>query len=250
MDATELKNIAKETACLPVSGCSRSMAAWHKHANNLRSLILERNPHDFLQWKVIRDTMVAPGVHTGKRMDYLTSHPDYNKLRPLLTDHAAIQMIYHVMQYQDRTGLHVSELSSIVEFGGGYGNLCRAIHRLGFNGQYTIWDLPIFSALQRFYLENSGITRVACGQICQPVETDLFIATWSLSEVSHGYKDYVLRRVRAGSVLIAYSNVFEEIGDNRAYFKRWAKPHWHHWEMPFLRGHYYLIGNDNLSDDL
>ena len=63
-----------------------------------------------------------------------------------------IHQAYHLARFQEETGLPVSRFPLIVEFGGGYGSLCRLVHKLGFKGQYIIFDLPEFVALQKFYL--------------------------------------------------------------------------------------------------
>ena len=38
-----------------------------------------------------------------------------------------------------------------MEFGGGYGALCLAVWAGGFNGQYVIFDLPVFSQVFFFF---------------------------------------------------------------------------------------------------
>lgn len=45
----------------------------------------------------------------------------------------------------------------VLEFGGGYGSLCRGFHRCGFKGKYMIFYFPHFSTLQRFFLGSAGI---------------------------------------------------------------------------------------------
>jgi hypothetical protein len=45
----------------------------------------------------------------------------------------------------------------IIEFGGGFGSMCRLVHALGFRGQHIIFDLPPVWALQRYYLRLHGI---------------------------------------------------------------------------------------------
>src|SRR5207244_11597755 len=51
----------------------------------------------------------------------------------------------------------VDDLACVLEFGGGYGSMCRLFHNLGFRGRYLIFDLPAFSALQRFFLRSIGM---------------------------------------------------------------------------------------------
>ena len=46
----------------------------------------------------------------------------------------------------------------IVEFGGGYGCLCHSVHGAGFKGRYVIFDLPVFTAVQTFYLRSNYLS--------------------------------------------------------------------------------------------
>ena len=45
----------------------------------------------------------------------------------------------------------------IVEFGGGYGSMCRLVRKLGFKGRYVIFDLRPILALQKYYLGLHGV---------------------------------------------------------------------------------------------
>lgn len=151
----------------------------------------------------------------------------------------------------EKTGKKFNELNFTLEFGGGYGNLCRLIHKLGFQGKYIIFDLPVFSALQKYYLKLSGLPVfeeiIATGIFCindikklikilrkyTPTDKDknLFIATWSLSESPL----HVRRKISEffpmyGYYLIGYQDKFGEI-DN-----------WFDYALKYLPGHNLLIG--------
>jgi len=65
--------------------------------------------------------------------------------------------VFHLFTLHAATGIHVENVDLILEFGGGYGCLCRAAFQAGFTGQYVIFDLPVFSAVQTFYLRSNGI---------------------------------------------------------------------------------------------
>jgi hypothetical protein len=132
----------------------------------------------------------------------------------------------------------------IFEFGGGYGNMCRLLHKLRFQGRYVLFDLPAFSALQKFYLESAGLTvhpvgsfekeRKGCFCISEmeqlkyvlssgKTNNSMFIATWSISETPLELRNNVLPHVKDfGAFLIAYQSGFKEI-DNLSYFQEWTK---------------------------
>src|SRR5205085_1427466 len=64
---------------------------------------------------------------------------------------------YHIAQFEEATGAAIGDMRLIFEFGGGYGSMCRQAHLLGFRGKYVIFDLPEFSALQRYFLRSIGL---------------------------------------------------------------------------------------------
>src|SRR4029077_4227477 len=108
-----------------------------------------------------------------------------------------IHHAYTLFKFEQSVGKTIDQFSSIFEFGGGYGGFCRLAHRLGFRGTYLIFDLPEFSALQKFFLEslripvNDGQKRpgVHCISDFADLESRLGVSTdwllvglWSLSE--------------------------------------------------------------------
>jgi hypothetical protein len=68
-----------------------------------------------------------------------------------------IQVHYYLGLIYQYFGLDLSKdsrVSHITEIGGGYGNTCRIINSLGYNGKYVIVDLPEMHDLQRHYLSH------------------------------------------------------------------------------------------------
>src|SRR5262249_22239633 len=138
-------------------------------------------------------------------------------------------------RFSDATQASLEDVRFVFEFGGGYGNFCRLLFALGFKGQYVIFDLPHFSALQRFYLDAAGLAldtaASGCGVtlVSHPDEAgrilrsadlarSLFIATWSLSEAPLTSRDWIAEHlVRFSHLLLAYQNEFGGT-DNANYF--------------------------------
>ncbi|MGD1072676.1 MAG: hypothetical protein ABSB15_21340 [Bryobacteraceae bacterium] len=142
-----------------------------------------------------------------------------------LTSGNAIHHAYHLCRLEIQTGLRIETFRTICEFGGGYGSMCRIARSLGFSGQYLIFDLPEFSALQRYYLGSVSADAVTISdleQLSTRVERcghpRLFIATWSLSESPTDVRQQVLD-LMAGfdTFLIGYQDRFCE-QDNEAFF--------------------------------
>ncbi len=190
-------------------------------------------------------------------------NPHYPLSSPLLIQHG-----YHVIRLLEATGLDLTALQLIVDFGGGYGGFCRLLRNLGYRERYLIWDLEVMCALQRFYLRNvfpgretgeapSNIEWLTAGD---PAARDvvrrvalrhvpsLFVATWSLSETPFAVRDEIAPALEGfGYVLLVYQKAFGE-HDNIAWFasleKRLPRFQWQHFECPVYRNNYYLIGRN------
>jgi hypothetical protein len=99
------------------------------------------------------------------------------------------------------------------------------MRRLGFAGKYVIFDLPEFSALQRFYLGGLGLD--ASTELLTSVDElmkvcpmpELFVATWSLSETPAGIREPFREIViHAKFLLMAYQDEFGG-ADNGTWFE-------------------------------
>jgi hypothetical protein len=155
------------------------------------------------------------------------------------TSGLAIHHAYHLQQFEISTRANVARFKRVFEFGGGFGHMCRLIHELGFRGEYIIFDLPEFSALQRFYLGEHNVPlanannrrkavqcvselETAC-DLMRSARSDIFIATWSLSEAPQAVREQVMREfVTVAYLLIAFQGNFGEV-DNDRFFRDWAK---------------------------
>lgn len=120
-----------------------------------------------------------------------------------LSSHNSILHFYHLLKYEEKTGNRLSEMESVIEWGGGYGNLARIFKRYtNKKATYIIIDTPLFSCLQWLYLsvilgENEVVIisspneKIVKNKInifplgllkYFRLDCDLFISTWALSE--------------------------------------------------------------------
>jgi hypothetical protein len=180
-----------------------------------------------------------------------------------------IHHAYHLCQFQKSTGIKANGRDLVVEFGGGYGCMCRLFFKMGFHGKYILYDLPQFTALQTYYLKSVGIpvcdfenfssidNGVVCisdlGRLKQFLgghlnkERSLFIAMWSISEAPLRLRDLFLSLVKGfDAYLMAYQDKFEEV-DNAAYFLNYMGLRQHdinclQWAIEHLPGNSYLVG--------
>lgn len=265
---------------------SAAESAWLANRTTLRKCILEADPREFLTWDVVTGSMfVGNRPFIDHELRYLTSRPDWEQVwediieedsagtpKPYKGDRRSsgnrIHQAYHLARFEEEVGLPVSGFPLIVEFGGGYGSLCRLVHKLGFNGQYIIFDLPEFVALQKFYLGSLAMPLIEAkdievgrrGILCtsnlamlgalgsREAQAGLLIATWSLSETDIAFREQVMALpaiVEAGAYLIAYQSNFEGV-DNPRFFDAWRKKKpgicWVLSEIAHMPGNYYLFG--------
>lgn len=261
-------------------------SAWLANRSELRRRILENDPLRFLKWDVVTGSMfVGNRSFVDTELSYLMNRHDWRSVwegvaqedpagepKPYKgyrrSSGNRIHQTYHLCRFEEETGLPARRFPLIVEFGGGYGSLCRLVYKLGFRGQYVIFDLPEFAALQKFYLGLLGMPLIEekdaspgrQGILCtsnlsllssmaqRKAEQGLFIATWSLSETDVAFRERIISLPAidgAAAYLIAYQRDFEGV-DNPRFFDAWCgkKPtvRWIRSEISHMPGNYYLFG--------
>jgi hypothetical protein len=259
---------------------------WSTNQERVRRLVQEDDPRRFLRWDVIVKTMfIGDAPYVLKELSHLKAHTNWKEcwhsaIKESVVGHPKrfilypcssgnlIHHAYHLARFEQATGLEMRNMNYIVEIGGGYGSMCRLIHKLGFTGSYVILDLPEFSAIQRFYLNSHGINTQEPGSSeDQPVSVwtvstlsallqiltkvtnkrGTLIATWSLSEISIAMRSAILQAVEAADAfLIAYQECYDEI-DNVEFFGSWRKTlqdgiRWKEHHIDHLPGNRYLFG--------
>ncbi len=260
---------------------SRIEAKWIERRNSIRQMILNDDLSNFLNWQPIVATM----FHEAKieELQFLQSLPDWDRWHRAIRESQIgnpklygpylessgnlIHHAYSLAQLEQKAECQVDQLAEIVEFGGGYGSMCRLAYQLGFKGRYIIYDLPELSALQEYFLSCVGFQRyISYGDVSDaPTRIVLisdmnklseqlnhkaadcaFIALWSMSEAPVEIRDRVFELVsRADYYLIAYQNQFGQI-NNIHYFRRLAKSKidlaWESYPIAHLPDNHYLIG--------
>jgi hypothetical protein len=228
---------------------------WQQNVDTIYDNCLTKDPRFFLSWPTIRKTMFLSSTsivdkemtsiknagllsktkedHFGFPLPYI-SNP---KSSPNLT-----HLLYHTLAYEKKTGIKIATMDFILEFGGGYGCLCKLLFQSGFKGTYVIFDLPLFSALQIYYLTKLGysvtnsITKKAdiyCLSSVKDVaslikkqpnaQKSMFIATWSLSESPLAIRNKFTPLLKQFKyMLVAYQKDFGTV-DNIKYFLNFKK---------------------------
>jgi hypothetical protein len=264
---------------IPTSGAE---AEWLDNRKSVREFFRKRDPRQLFSCDTLTKTMVVGDApYTSDELAQLRADPLWStrwesllaeplELKPqqhfLLpsTSGNTIHHTYHIKTFEEKTKLLINDAKLIIEFGGGYGNLCRLIHKLGFTGKYIIFDLPEFSLIQEFYLGVNGLEVQKLGGNPKTKESqifsssdidelisevsheniDLFLATWSLSEVPLGLREKLIPFIRnSQNCFFAYQDKFQDV-DNLPYFSKLGnRLGFESWEceISFLPGNHYQI---------
>jgi hypothetical protein len=239
---------------LPVEDTARGTpneADWSMAMNRLRHLVLHADPRAFLRWDVIVERMaVRNSPVTPIELAALQGRADWESRwrrairecdagRPFRyagwpeSSEPLIQTAYTLARLETLAGRPVAEWDAVIEFGGGFGSLCRLMHQLGFRGRYVIFDLPPFTLLQRYFLRSAGVLRADDDRIAltsdiseleahvaalPPAAWQMFVACWSLSETPLALRERIRPLVeRIGRYAVVYQERYGEV-DNVDYF--------------------------------
>ena len=145
---------------------SNPLDTWKGNLNLLRENVLNSDIRSFLKWPVLRKTMVigSEANYVFYELSQLKKHKEWGFYKKALKEiwfgernmypfflHSSailIHQMYQVAQFESNTAIKTKSHDCILEFGGGYGSMCRLLRNLNFNGQYLIYDLAPFSLLQ------------------------------------------------------------------------------------------------------
>ncbi len=251
---------------------------WSSNQITLYKLIGSANLKKFLQWQLIQHTMflndrkicsieydalrksnIWDNVWKKNINDPYFGYP----LRYPKKISTSCNSIHHAylleIFFQSVCFSKLNDIDLIIEFGGGYGNLCRILYNIGYSNEYWLFDLPVFVNLQEYYLSNTNKENYKkisfISQIDELVERQkklqnrniLFIATWSLSESPFFVREKIFDIIKNSNyILITYQHNFCDI-DNEKYFspfpdKLAQKTIWKKEKIAHLPDSSYLIG--------
>ena len=248
----------------------------------LESKILPYPPFSFLRNHMIRYIMFisSGGKWLKIELNYLEKSVSKKILKTLLiedyvglpillnykykTSHNTIHHLFHIIKFLEITKTDLKSVNTIIEWGGGYGNMAKLFQKLTENEiTYIIIDIPIMCCIQWIYLStifssekinlidniNGSIKNnlINILPICFlenfNLNADLFISTWALSESSKFSQDYVVKHnwFNSNNILLAYQDINEVISESNR-IKIYSKNFGLHTEkINFLPGSYYLM---------
>lgn len=198
---------------------------WDFRRKKLRERILTESGDlsDFLTWPTVVEALYSmktewtvdefsglkePYVEYAKDPDI--GNPQFPKL--LNGTHSAtyIRQAYALQLASDISGISPDSLSSIFEFGGGYGALAHVARRAGFKGMHIIYDYPELSLVQRWFHGRAGIGGHGIQYLNSTAPSityavNLFISICALDEAPPPIRKQVLNSVWADYYMIWYT---------------------------------------------
>lgn len=272
---------------------------WQERLNNLRNDFSGCIPYDFLNNKTIKFTMFVDYCEYNKiEYAYLKKHLSGTELKRLLTEDDVgkpntnviadekgivtsgntIHHLYHIMRYLEELmeGFgNWEKIGSIVEWGGGYGNMAKLFYRLNRfanyrffkeNLTYIMIDTALFSCIQWIYLssilgedkvkiitkpgdmlERRKINIVPLSAIADNKDfiwdIDLFISTWAISESTERARQFLIDRkcFNANRFLIAHQCQGKDFPEAEKITELINSDKYYHEEISFIPGNYYLF---------
>ncbi|MDD5589096.1 MAG: hypothetical protein PHP92_03530 [Candidatus Nanoarchaeia archaeon] len=179
--------------------------------------------NNFLDYPLVQRIM------TARNAPYIKQEKEYLKSflpLPEILDDTTIHHLYHIEKYKENINIDLL-YCNIIEWGGGYGDLCKTIRTLyNSSSTYILIDIPIMTYLQFYFLSNKmgykklniinddnlNIKKGKINLIALPfldkmrLECDLFISTWAITESGKKSIDFVLNNncFNAEHLLLGY----------------------------------------------
>ena len=209
-----------------------NLGFWEGMREGIRKHLVNDDIKTFQQWHEVQSTMVASHVHNAE-YEYLISCSNWDlwkeklkedKLKPnshVIFSESSTNNLHHAYSLEklmEKTGYKLFEFGDVVEFGGGYGNVCRLFREWEHDKKYYSYDIPELIQLQKYYLNEYGVSDNIFFKtehdIIDTVEgNSLFLGMWSLSEVPIDERAQLLENLKfydSKNIFLAMGGVFQQ----------------------------------------
>lgn len=159
----------------------------------------------------IRDALNAPVEHLSALEEPMVgcNQQDFDSFFRVFSDNEMsmnrMQLYGHLTQFK----FEPMKYNSILELGAGAGELADIVFKLGYVGDYSIFDFPEIMRVQKYLHEQLGYVASIdyFSEVDQLKPVDLCIATWSLTEMPYELREQILAQIDGTKDwLIAFSN--------------------------------------------
>lgn len=227
---------------------------WEFKQEQLRKHISKGSMDNMLQWSTMQESFFVgdTGAMRNKLAELeprmLRAIEDPGVGNPSLmagtrTSGTYVRQAFALQMWEQWAEQEIQKMTRIFEFGGGYGVMPVVCNRLGFNGQYTIYDFPIVNKMQRWYLRQAGVRNVKCLSEVGAGSYDLFISLCGLSEAPADTRLAILNAYQAIHYLIIFQHEWDET-DNMVWFENWFNDNNFYYTIvrsPYHDGQFYFI---------
>jgi len=222
--------------------------------NYIKKLVIEKKFSNFLRENIIQQIFF---VHNRVYILFMLFKIIFNKNKLykmlLLEDNIGnpiryflypkssgnrIREVFHLLNFQNFSKIPLNKIKTVLEFGGGYGNMARLFYKINKNINYKIFDTFHVNLLQYYYLRMLKIPltfnnvrdknislnyNISKYNSFSKTDKKLFIANWSLSETPLKLRRIIFKKIiDFDFILISYQKKFENI-NNHLYFSNIAK---------------------------
>jgi len=212
------------------------------------------------RFKVWASVMNVPFMTRARFIDYITpvlvaaktDQTVYDALKDPMVGltQADFELVYRMFEDYDTTMNRIqhmahlvlngwtpeklASLDTIVELGGGIGDMADIVYKLGFKGKYIIYDFAEVGAIQKWYHDQLGHTNIVhTSDLNDLVNADLMIGTWSFTEMPLDLRAEIMGKIgETKNWLIAYSNQIFGI-DNDKYIREEFVPRFTNHEIEY-----------------
>jgi hypothetical protein len=161
--------------------------------------------------QTVRDALEEPMIGMTEQ-DY----PIYAMFEDYCTTMNRIQHMAHLI-LNGWGPAELSKLDTIVELGGGIGDMADIVYKLGFKGKYIIYDFAEVGKIQKWYHDQLGHTNILhTSDVNDLVDADLMIGTWSFTEMPLDLRADIMSKIGGTkNWLISYSNEIFGINNDK-----------------------------------
>ena len=202
---------------------------WNNLRDNIRNHLINENISSFQNWNEIKSTMIADVNNLeyeylidDKRWLIWKDKLNETQLKPnshVIFNESSTNNLHHAYSLQilmEETGYKLFEFDDVIEFGGGYGNVCRLFKIWKHNKSYYLYDILELTQIQKYYLEENriinGVYYKTGFDVIESIEgNSLFLGMWSISETPMEERAKLLENLgfyKCKNIFLAMAKVF------------------------------------------
>ena len=108
------------------------------------------------QLKLLKDSKEYTGLYKGL-LENRNDIPDNFKYDNTNSSGCNISHVYQLKLIRDYFDIDIKKINNVLEYGSGYGNLCKLFYQIGYKNNYHICELDPLNHISKKYLEFNNI---------------------------------------------------------------------------------------------